>query len=544
MSIPPPFYYLEHFLQALDWIVQRHAHLLLPAEHQFIQHFIALDRASQALTVRLLLRRGTLFHCERLHYAEIGDCNALLQPLADLGWLQLDPLLTRDELAALLTVAELQQHLEVCGRWRKEQLVQQLQARHGDDQPRRLRQWLPGWRGSLCRLLVRELDDTLRLIYFGNRHQQWSEFVVAELGHVRREVLPPTAAGHAFASRDELECWRQLQHCREQLEQGEADIALPAGPLSNSWLEGRRSRVLLELGQLHERQGDLASALNCYAASSWPAARLRHIRTLERLQRPAEALQLAQQAAASPHNETELQQVQRLLPRLQRRCGLPPAVRPPAPALASLQLHLPAAPDGRVELAARDHLQQHSGGAVHYVENALLTGLAGLLLWPALYAPVPGAFFHPFHNGPADLLRPDFASRRAALLAQCLQQLDEPDWSEHLLQRHAEKNGLLNPLVNWQIVTRELLQQALHCIPPGHIRLFCLRLLRDLREHRSGLPDLVQFWPDAPAGQRWRMLEIKGPGDRLQDNQQGWLDYFARHAMPAAVVYVDWSTAP
>ncbi|PJI51655.1 nuclease, partial [Methylobacterium radiotolerans] len=59
----------------------------------------------------------------------------------------------------------------------------------------------------------------------------------------------------------------------------------------------------------------------------------------------------------------------------------------------------------------------------HYVENALINSLFGLLCWPAVFAPLPGAFFHPFQRGPADLEAPDFHARRQAQFEACLPSL-------------------------------------------------------------------------------------------------------------------------
>ncbi|HAB09157.1 MAG TPA: hypothetical protein DCE38_11965, partial [Alcanivorax sp.] len=50
-------------------------------------------------------------------------------------------------------------------------------------------------------------------------------------------------------------------------------------------------------------------------------------------------------------------------------------------------------------------------------------------------------------------------------------------------------------------------------------------------------PDLIQFWP---AQRRYRMVEVKGPGDRLQDNQRRWLDFFIARDLPVAVCQVTW----
>jgi hypothetical protein len=77
-------------------------------------------------------------------------------------------------------------------------------------------------------------------------------------------------------------------------------------------------------------------------------------------------------------------------------------------------------------------------------------------------------------------------------------------------------------------------------MPPAHLRKFFERILHDLGANRTGFPDLIQFWPDEA---RYRMIEVKGPGDRLQDNQRRWLAYCASHEIPVTVCYVQWTAA-
>ena len=36
------------------------------------------------------------------------------------------------------------------------------------------------------------------------------------------------------------------------------------------------------------------------------------------------------------------------------------------------------------------------------------------------------------------------------------------------------------------------------------------------------------------------MIEVKGPGDRLQDHQIRWLEFFAVEGIPASVCFVRW----
>jgi hypothetical protein len=37
------------------------------------------------------------------------------------------------------------------------------------------------------------------------------------------------------------------------------------------------------------------------------------------------------------------------------------------------------------------------------------------------------------------------------------------------------------------------------------------------------------------------MIEVKGPGDRLQDNQQRWIEFCLSHEIPVAVCHVRWA---
>jgi hypothetical protein len=189
-----------------------------------------------------------------------------------------------------------------------------------------------------------------------------------------------------------------------------------------------------------------------------------------------------------------------------------------------------------VERAALAHLSSLDA-PTWYVENALLNSLFGLLCWDAIFQPLPGAFFHPFHAAPADLFERDFVARRAAAFATCLAQLDDGRYRATIMATFDSKAGIQMPFVAWGLITRELLDLALTCIPAAHLRLFFARLLADLAANRSGLPDLIQFWP---AEQRYRLIEVKGPGDRLQDNQTRWLRYCVTHQLPVCVCKVSW----
>ena len=76
--------------------------------------------------------------------------------------------------------------------------------------------------------------------------------------------------------------------------------------------------------------------------------------------------------------------------------------------------------------------------------------------------------------------------------------------------------------------------------PPQHLQACFSRLLQDLKANRAGMPDLIQFYPHE---RRYRMIEVKGPGDRLQDNQKRWLTFAAEQGIAVEVCYVTWAAA-
>lgn len=548
-TLPDPFYYLEKFRHVLAWVGSRHSDLLEPHEQDLITRFHALPRAAQALLVRMVMRKGECFRHSKLVYAEIGEIAPLAAQLADAGLIDADPALPLEALFGLLRKEELlaifRDTLARDGGTapgksaRKEELLAHLSERFPE--PRTLREWHAPWDEPIYRLQHGEVYDRLRLLFFGNLYQDWSEFVLTDLGLLTYETVEIPPEARAFQTRADVDAYLVLNVLRERLEAGEdphtvaADV--PATVHANPWLEERRAKLLFHLGQALEKDKDWPTALALYRRSTWPEARVRTVRVLELNEQPAEAFALAEALLAGTPREEETQQLARMLPRLRRALGLPKAPAETLQTPEPLAYTLDADEENSVEWLLAAHL--HTDDApVFYVENALINSLFGLLCWPAIFAPVPGAFFHAFHWGPVDLHHPEFQQRRAHHFAECLGRLEDGTHREAILATWREKQGRQSPFVFWETLDEELLHLALDCIPPAHLQALFARLLADLRNNRSGFPDLIQFFP---AERRYHMIEVKGPGDRLQDNQVRWLDYCLRHAIPVAVAYVRWT---
>jgi hypothetical protein len=539
------FYYLDNFQRVLDWIGERYDDLLADDERVFLAAFPALPRPARALFVRMVMRKGELFRASKLNYAEIGCPVEAARHLLPTGWVESDPVVSLDELFDLLSKPEvagvfrLPAHLKGT---RKGEQLEALRAEFADS--RRFSHWYRDCTDTALRILVKPLCDRLRLIFFGNLRQDWTEFVLSDLGVFRYEQVEFSHASRGFRSRRDIDHYIALHNCRERFAAEEAPEAiladLPNHRFDNEWLDSRRERLLFKIGQHYEKLKDWTGAHGVYTRCRFPGARGRAIRVLEKNEQYAEAFELLALAQRAPESEAERQHLLRMAPRLARKLGHAklPARRNPAIARLDLRLPLPEG-DWWVEGVVRDHLAREDA-PVFYVENALANALFGLLCWRAIFCAIPGAFFHPFHRGPADLYSADFQHRRASEFAACLGELADGRYRATIMQNFHEKAGIQSPFLSWDYLDQGLLELALDCIPAAHLQRWCERILADVKTNRTGFPDLIQFWP---AERRYNMIEVKGPGDRLQDNQLRWIDYCAAHQMPVAVCYLQWEHA-
>jgi hypothetical protein len=181
---------------------------LTAEEREFIHRFALLPEPSSALLVRMIMRRGMFFRLSRLEYPEIGDAAAAAATLLDMGWLE-EPLLDVEALHRLLTKAELVRNLtlprDVC-RLNKPDLLEVLRAQHTE--PRAFHNWCAKLKDRVFRPAVKPLAERFQLMFFGNFHQDWTAFVLSDLGISSYENVPVHSA--PFRTRTHIESFHQL----------------------------------------------------------------------------------------------------------------------------------------------------------------------------------------------------------------------------------------------------------------------------------------------------------------------------------------------
>src|SRR3546814_10871251 len=107
-ALEKPFYYRENFRQVLALVSRHHSDLLDETELAFIERFALLPQPSQALLVRMVMRKGMLFRASKLRYLEIGCSRRAVEPLIDQGWSDASSDLTLEQLRSEEHTSELQ----------------------------------------------------------------------------------------------------------------------------------------------------------------------------------------------------------------------------------------------------------------------------------------------------------------------------------------------------------------------------------------------------------------------------------------------------
>ena len=551
----PEGYHLENFLSLMRFVRHQYADLLTAEEREYADNFELLPQQSQSLYVRLILRKGPVFRSDKLSYADIDDIKASAVCLRDFDFI--DQRADIDERIALHTKVELLRWLPTQTNAKLLKRPALLDLIRSDVDV--LQQQLSF---EIYRPLGAELILRYRLLFFGNLNQDFSEFVLTDMGMLRYENYSIDSRYRLFDSRAEVEqLWRHYQ-LREQCGQMIAQqsfqqlsqvvndgLQLASGDMPTLMSLGRRSDRLRNYVARHlERQHLDLQALALYRLSSATPARERRVRLLKKHGAMTAGLALCEEMQASPIDEEELDVATRLGHALAMKVrGESQFAQVPLEYNSlSLQFDKPLSKGLRVEELVRRWFEDNTeaDGQIwrsFYVENGLIPSLFGLCFWDIIFAPIKGAFVNPYQRGPLDLFTPVFLQAREAEVNRRFFELSSnAAIKSRALSSYQQKRGTANYLVRWDCLSSELLELALTCIPYTDLLVIFRRLLFDLRNNRSGFPDLICFNCDEKNGHSYLMVEVKGPGDKLQNNQKRWIKTFSSNEIPFQLAHVSW----
>ncbi len=568
----PPDYYWRYFRTVVDTVLEHHDHLFTSTELSTVRAMLALPKPAQQLWVRMFTRKGDLFRRSRLDYPEIGPLDPVLETLAEADLVALDPPERTEapETLALLTIPELRAMagaLELPTAGNKPELLERLAGVEPADRARELAAV-----DRLVELRQIEIFALLRVVFFGNRHQDQTAFVLVDLEVSSYEDYPVSQDAPRFPTRADLDGFlaaaARWDEGFEHATEGELDALVTLGQRALEELAARPAlpphRRRVDPARYDERLASLAARELERAARPGEAlelyrALLRHGRRGSTVARTADRMGLALRRAGGDPEELprrlggwrepgRLDDISRHGVELRlHRLGLADDPRQALrhPPVEELTLEA-AGHDGpkaiywlgegvaTVEEAALVRL----GGDGMWCENVLYTTLFGLLMWDVIFAPLPGMFQHPFQDGPLDYRTGDFHPNRADRFTTRMAELRAGDPVAEVLAAHEAHAPRRCPGVGWESLEPAVLAAAVRALGDA---LFPIleRIGRHPRRHGRGLPDLF-LWRDGAA----RLVEVKGPGDQVSLEQALWHDFLLRNGVDVRLARVRRAPSP
>ena len=184
---------------------------------------------------------------------------------------------------------------------------------------------------------------------------------------------------------------------------------------------------------------------------------------------------------------------------------------------------------GSVEELALSHFATEEGGGwsgIH-CESRAWTSIFSLVGWTVLYESAPpGAFAHPYQSAPLDLRSPDcFHEQRKDKISRLLLQLEAgeaPGMIERIWKEFAGREPqVLGAPWSYSLEDLKCIARAAGGRVLGKI---FGNLCIDYQGWSSGMPDIF-LWREHPTtgSLEGRFVEVKGPRDRLSDQQIAWL---------------------
>uniref|UniRef100_A0A3Q2UAY9 Fanconi-associated nuclease n=1 Tax=Fundulus heteroclitus TaxID=8078 RepID=A0A3Q2UAY9_FUNHE len=173
-------------------------------------------------------------------------------------------------------------------------------------------------------------------------------------------------------------------------------------------------------------------------------------------------------------------------------------------------------------------------------EGSTFSTLFGLLMWDIIFMEgIPDVFRNPYQACPLDLYTDCFYENRREAVASRVRLLREASVEtlrDMLEDVWTSQEGKVCSLVSWErFSSLQQAQSLIACLGGVFLGGVIERMAKDYRHCRGGLPDLV-VWNTA--NNTYKLVEVKGPSDRLSQKQQIWLDELQRLGADVEVCHV------
>ena len=554
MSTPqlPLYYYHDHFREMIATVVKHYDHIIDAGHRAFIQRFDALSRDAQCLFVRMVNRRGQVFHRKTLSYAEI-DTSAAIEELFLEGFVRFvdagdyPSLLSGLDKAALLGLARQSDVSAVRSSRPKAHLIDLLSSSTSFEQV----QSSLDLEGYLVRGHGETLDFLLYL-YFGKAHRDLKSFALRDLGIVA--VNGREATGARFA--DAAEAQACFLYSRLSASLGTsvafetARVTLLDGlspPTAYATL--LHDRLALQVGLHLEKGGQVDDAIAVYRTADDLDCNTRRVRLLHAAGHLDQCRVFLERLIDDPGSDAEYDFATEFYARKfeRRRLGACTALLRESQSIEVDEAYRTLPEEGAAGWFARE------GWIPYWTESSVWLALFGLIFWEELFG-AQAELHSGFDRLPRCLADRSFHKTYADTVAARLDLVRGGSAAGLIDSTIDQHRGAVNGLVSWQSIDDGAVQSLASHSPPAALAAMLEMMCGDFHSFTDGFPDLMltrsdsisadAFQSDLTEQKTIRFVEVKAEGDVVRRNQLTRLRQLQRAGFAATICRVTYRYDP
>lgn len=544
----PVFYYRDHAVELFNFVEKHYAHLLTEEHHRFLAEFRALSDAAQQLVIRCWTRRVRFIHSNTLFYEEITQeeqhLNLLINDLMKTDFLK--PVETSDYYHFVKTLNKpvlqqiaLEAGLTLKKSLAKQRVVELIQA-HLSDCQASIAYCISDY--VQCSRL--HVFNYFLFLYFGDFRTRFERFVMRDLGVMRIRKTDEVQA--RFENPAESLSAFHYAWLNTQLKLATSETLLTlqndffagqvVGPSAADW----HQRCALKLGKLWLDRDEPAKAVAVYRKSLLAESLEKYVRNQYKIADKTGREELNKEIQNLLFNKDLSAESIIFLDDFQARKFNKNKISIYTELVreSSETFKIDEVYTGQIEQGVIDELEDQGLVAFHS-ENHFWRLLFGLVFWDELFGQ-EAVQYSEFDRLPVVLKENRFYQVAETAINQRLARfLDSHETKLDLLKVSTEHYHRLNGIFKWNQFE---INRLLEFVPYLQTEAVA-NVLRLMTQHypsmRDGFPDLLILQDDAI-----RLLEVKGPSDKLRPNQLVTIQYLREAGLTTDIATVEWHTNP
>lgn len=545
----PTFYYLDHFNEFLQFVIEFNEHLLHDKHKTFLTEYFSATKEQQCLLVRCINRKSRLIRKSTLQFSELNNIDDLTKQLTQLAWLReisaedkndVINIFTKEELFALY--AECSEFESVSPLKKSIPKLQLQSACHA-----LIATTIPE-SATAKRYLARNCDDCVDyflFLYFGNCRDRLNQFSLRDLGvmKTRDTQVKSTPAQSRFECKQTALMMFTLQNMKQRLkteatiDNSQINALIQQIPdYKDAASEAIHYNIKFKLAHrllTHDRPKALDYLLACkdpLAQEKWCREAYKdgkteqvehHLNTIIDAPLSDQLLIFAEDFLARKYQKKRTSIMTDMLRQNNQHIRLD-------------EIH-----KGRVEHGVVEYYENQNKRAFK-TENNLWRALFGLTFWPVLFETPGLGLTTEFDYLPECLKQDCFYTKAKAPIKRVLASLDTPKkWLTHLAEIAAANYAFSQSIFHWHPTLIDELAVLVRHSDLSSISAVLLNMCRAWHQTNDGFPDLMVLDDN-----KLRFEEVKGEGDVLRRNQLLRIQQMREAGFNVLITTVDFTIDP